>query len=54
MAATHGQFYPGATIPGGTGLGEGWRAFLDGTGRVVGGWGEKSAVNDSAVKWLSD
>lgn len=41
MAATHGQFYPGATIPGGTGLGEGWRAFLDGTGRVVGGVGRK-------------
>lgn len=33
MATTHGQFYSGATIPRGTGLGEGWRAFLDGTGR---------------------
>lgn len=51
MATTHGQFYPGATIPRGTGLGEGWRAFLDGTGRGGGGAG---AVNDYAVKWLSD
>lgn len=48
MATTHGQFYPGATIPRGTGLGEGRRAFLDGTGREG---GEKSAVNDYAVKW---